>query len=357
MVLKWLEARLDAAGVGDWPGLSRLVLAELILPVVVAPILAFVVIPHCQGLDKALVGVATLAVLANAAVGVARKLHTAERLHRAEAGVAGAIAAVDQASRATTAVLMALNVEIVPALEGAFAAAQAMTKDRRLSPSVRGRAAKIMKTGEGALAALQKIAATPVTPPANRRPEAGPKGLAGSRVVALPSKTLALTGPQPEQAGEPARAKPAPFLVESVFRAPRPLRVLAAEHDIDQQQLLRTLLAEAGIEPEIVSDGAQVVEAWQREPWDLILLGMQMPDMDGLAVTRSFRAAESKLGWPYTPIVALTDKPTARQLSVFAAAGIDSHLARPITAHALFDAIEATFEVSAEMGLELARVA
>ena len=62
----WLEGRLRAAGLeAGWPGLSRLVAAELVLPILVVPILTLVVAPHCHGLDRVLVGATMLAVLAN----------------------------------------------------------------------------------------------------------------------------------------------------------------------------------------------------------------------------------------------------------------------------------------------------
>jgi len=359
MVLKWLEARLEAAGVGDWPGLSRLVLAELILPLVVAPILMFGVVPHSQGADRALVGIATLAVLINAAAAVARKLRTAERLHRAEAGVTHALRAVDRASRATTAVLGVLKDQVAPALDKAFAAAEAMTKDRRLSPSVRGRAAKIGREGGAALAILRDIVEPPPAKAGVGEPDVRTTALSPSVVAALPGVRLALAAPQAVEADGGPSASPAPVEcpAEPAFRPVRPLRVLAAEHDGACQLLLRTLMAEVGIEPEIVAEGAEALAAWRREPWDLILLDMQMPDVDGLALARSFRAVEARAGWSYTPILALTEKPTSRQRAQFAAAGVDGHLAKPIAASELFAAIAETIAAPAPMGLELARVA
>lgn len=359
MLVKWLEARLEAAGVGDWPGLSRLVIAELALPVMVVPILTFVVAPHCHGLDRILVGATMLAILVNAATGVARKIHTAERLHRAEMGVTGALEAIDRASRATSAVLAVLRDQVTPALDKAFVGAVAMTKDRRLSASVRGRAAKIGKDGEGALSILRQIVEPPPVDAEVSEPEAAAApALDAPPIVNLRAVApLALAGPQSFEPAADDQPMPPQLVIGSTFRPVRPLRVLAAEHNGVHQLLLRTLLSQAGIEPEIVSVGAEAIEAWQREPWDLILLDMQMPDMDALGLARSFRAAESRLGWPYTPILAVSEKPTPRDLTAFAAAGMDGHVAKPIAAQTLLAAIEATIAAPAPMEMEMARVA
>lgn len=358
-MVKSLEARLESAGIGDWPRLSRLVMAELALPALVVPILTFVVAPHCHGLDRMLVGATMLAILADAAIGIARKIHTAERLHRAEIGVTGAVAAIDRASRATSAVLAVLKDQVAPALDKTFAAAAAMTKDRRLSASVRGRVAKIGKDGQGALAILRHIVEPPHADTEVSEPEAD-SAFDAPVVVALPAfAPLALAGPEAlkvECAAADQSMQPQP-LVAPVFRPARPLRVLVAEHNGVHQRLLQTLLSQAGIEPAFVSAGAEAIEAWQREPWDLILLDMHMPDTDGLGLVRSFRAAENQLGWFYTSILAMSGRPTPRDLTAFAAAGVDGHVAKPIVAHSLLAMIEATLAPPVPMELEIALVA
>ena len=358
MLVRWLDARLEAAGVTDWPGLSRLVASELAAPAVVTPILAFVVAPHCQGLDRLLLGASLLAILANAAVGVARKLHTAERLHRAQVGVDAAMAAIDRARRATSAVLAALKDEVVPSLDETLAAAGAMTKDRRLSASVRGRAAKIQKACERALATLRDIVEPPHLETELYEPEQAPTSRKGLDIVALPGPTLlALASPLAVEVGPDAPAFPKFETLAPAFRTSRPLHVLVAEHDQTQEQLLRVLLGQIGIQPEIVSGRGELIEAWQREPWDLIVLDMQMPEVDGLAFARAFRKAEAQVRWAYTPILALADRPTARQIAAFGAAGMDGYVARPITASSLFAAIESTIEATGSMDVEMALVA
>ena len=126
----------------------------------------------------------------------------------------------------------------------------------------------------------------------------------------------------------------------AAFAPGRPLRVLAAEDNAVNQLVLRTLLAQVGVEPTIVADGRAAVEAWGREPWDLILMDVQMPVMDGPAAARAIRAAEAAGGRPRTPIVALTANAMAHQVAEYAAAGMDGHVAKPIEAAALYAALQ-----------------
>jgi CheY-like chemotaxis protein len=120
----------------------------------------------------------------------------------------------------------------------------------------------------------------------------------------------------------------------------RPLRVLVAEDNAVNQLVLKTLLAQVGVQPEIVSDGQAAVDAWTREPWDLILMDVQMPGMDGPAAARAIRAAEVKSGRAHTPIVALTGAASSQQVTAYADAGMNTHVTKPIEAAALFAALQ-----------------
>ncbi|HXA40314.1 MAG TPA: ATP-binding protein [Phenylobacterium sp.] len=135
----------------------------------------------------------------------------------------------------------------------------------------------------------------------------------------------------------PNPATPAP---DGPASPERPLRVLAAEDNAINQLVLRTLLAQAGVEPTVVADGRAALEAWTREPWDLILMDVQMPVMDGPAATRAIRAAEARTARAYTPIVALTANAMAHQIADYREAGMDGHVAKPIEAANLYAALE-----------------
>jgi len=155
--------------------------------------------------------------------------------------------------------------------------------------------------------------------------------------VRLPLKWLG-------EAGEPAVGPKAPAPVEL---GGRPLRVLAAEDNAVNQLVLRTLLAPAGIEPVMVGDGRACVEAWAAGSWDLILMDVQMPVMDGPAAARAIRAAEAAQGRARTPIIALTANAMSHQVAEYAQAGMDGHVAKPVEAAALLAAIAEALEPDA----------
>jgi CheY-like chemotaxis protein len=124
------------------------------------------------------------------------------------------------------------------------------------------------------------------------------------------------------------------------------LRVLAAEDNSINQLVLRTLLQQAGIDPMIVADGAEALAAWREHPWDLILMDVQMPVMDGPAATRAIRVSEAETGRPRTPIVALTANAMAHQIAEYAAAGMDGVIAKPIRVEDLFATLQAVMDAS-----------
>jgi signal transduction histidine kinase/AmiR/NasT family two-component response regulator len=119
------------------------------------------------------------------------------------------------------------------------------------------------------------------------------------------------------------------------------LRVLVAEDNLTNQQVLLALLGPIGVEPTVVEDGEQAVEAWASGGFDLILMDIQMPRMDGLTATRTIRAKEAELGRPRTPIIALTANAMPHQVEEYVAAGMDGFVPKPIDLRTLYEAIEA----------------
>ncbi|MFA5602002.1 MAG: ATP-binding protein, partial [Phenylobacterium sp.] len=118
------------------------------------------------------------------------------------------------------------------------------------------------------------------------------------------------------------------------------IRLLAAEDNPVNQLVLKTLLNQAGIEPTIVSDGAQALEAWRGAAWDVVLLDVQMPVMDGPTAAQAIRAEEATTGRARTPLVAITANAMTHQIAEYRAAGIDDFVAKPIEVAMLFDALE-----------------
>jgi PAS domain S-box-containing protein len=117
------------------------------------------------------------------------------------------------------------------------------------------------------------------------------------------------------------------------------LRVLVAEDNGVNQLVLKTLLNQAGIEPAIVEDGLAAVAAWEREPWDVILMDIQMPNMDGPTATGLIRGREAADGLRRTPIIALTANAMDHQAAEYARIGMDGLVPKPIEVEKLFTLI------------------
>jgi signal transduction histidine kinase/ActR/RegA family two-component response regulator len=128
----------------------------------------------------------------------------------------------------------------------------------------------------------------------------------------------------------------------------RALRVLAAEDIPTNQLVLRTIMQTFGVELEMVDNGREAVEAWKLGHFDLILMDIQMPEMDGLTATRMIRSAEAASGRPRTPIIAVSANAMSHQVSEYLAAGMDGHVAKPIELVKLHAAIEAALSSQPE---------
>jgi signal transduction histidine kinase/ActR/RegA family two-component response regulator len=158
-------------------------------------------------------------------------------------------------------------------------------------------------------------------------------------VAALPLRWM---GEARQEDAHPART---PVAARATDEA-RDLRVLAAEDNEINQLVLQTLLGQIGLSPTIVGDGAAVLEAWDGGDWDVILMDVQMPRMDGPAATREIRRREAASGRARTPIVALTANAMAHQVQEYAAAGMDDFVAKPIEVSALFAALQRALETA-----------
>jgi CheY-like chemotaxis protein len=123
--------------------------------------------------------------------------------------------------------------------------------------------------------------------------------------------------------------------------SPLSLKILAAEDNLVNQQVLKTVLEQVGLAVTLVGDGAQAVAAYEAQVWDLILMDVQMPVMDGPAATQAIRDLERRLNRARTPIVALTANVMQHQKAEYIACGMDCVVAKPLQIPELFAAIEA----------------
>ncbi len=108
------------------------------------------------------------------------------------------------------------------------------------------------------------------------------------------------------------------------------LKILAAEDHPQNQLVLKALLDSMGAELSIVSTGREAIDAWAERDYDIILMDVQMPDMDGVQATSEIRAREATEGRPQTPIIALTANAMTHQVDQYLAAGMNAHIAKPI---------------------------
>jgi signal transduction histidine kinase/CheY-like chemotaxis protein len=157
-------------------------------------------------------------------------------------------------------------------------------------------------------------------------------GAGSTFIVALPLATCAGAEAEPSMSvGPAARAE----------QDGPDIRILAAEDNPTNQLVLKTLLAELGLDAEIVDNGAKAVEAWKVKDFDVVLMDMQMPVMDGLTASTEIRSIAASTGRARTPIIAFTANVMAHQVKSYTDAGIDAVVAKPIEFQKLIDALEA----------------
>lgn len=141
----------------------------------------------------------------------------------------------------------------------------------------------------------------------------------------------------------------APNAVASAMNYSGPaVRILAAEDNATNQEVLRRIMDAFDLELHLVNNGRKAVEAWGLGRFDLILMDIQMPEMDGLDATRAIRSAEAARGLPRTPILALTANAFVHQIHEYVAAGMDGHIAKPIEVPLLLAAIEGVLSAATE---------
>ncbi len=119
----------------------------------------------------------------------------------------------------------------------------------------------------------------------------------------------------------------------------RRLRVLLADDHPVNRKVVEMILAQAEIDLTSVEDGALALNAVRDGDYDLILMDMQMPVMDGLTATREIRTHEVAMGLPRTPIVMLTANALPEHIASAEAAGADRHLAKPFDAGELLELV------------------
>ena len=135
-------------------------------------------------------------------------------------------------------------------------------------------------------------------------------------------------------------ASPPPSEPASAKTPDRPLRVLVVDDHPLNRKVVEAMLSQFGAEVSLAVDGDQACRSFRAGSFDLVLMDIQMPVMDGLTATRTIRALEVELLRPRTPIMMLTANTLPEHVRASQEAGADRHLAKPIQLTALTEAVQ-----------------
>jgi len=119
--------------------------------------------------------------------------------------------------------------------------------------------------------------------------------------------------------------------------ARHPLRILLAEDNVVNQKLALRLLQQMGYRADLASNGIEAVESVQRQNYDVVLMDVQMPEMDGLEASRQINARLKPNARPR--IVAMTANAMQGDREMCIAAGMDDYLTKPIRVERLVEAL------------------
>jgi len=180
-------------------------------------------------------------------------------------------------------------------------------------------------------------------------------GLMGGAINARGEKgkgaTFTVTLPLPPVEGLAVAAAP---VVEEAMDYP-PLRVLVVDDNATNRKVVELMLAQVGAEVTACENGQEAVMAFQKEAFDVILMDLQMPVMDGLTATRAIREIERVEGRPVTPLIVLSANVAPEDRAATKEAGADAHIGKPIRADELYSTIEGALdEGAAEAGITAA---
>ena len=115
--------------------------------------------------------------------------------------------------------------------------------------------------------------------------------------------------------------------------------ILLAEDSIINQQVALSILKKLGLRADAVADGAEAVRALEAIPYDLVLMDVQMPEMDGLVATRVIRDPQSAVRNHQVPIIAMTAHAMQGDLEKCLEAGMNDYVTKPVFPQALVEVL------------------
>lgn len=232
---------------------------------------------------------------------------------------ADAIEALEAADMAGQPYDMMLTDAEMPAMDG-FALAERVKQNPKLARST-----------------LMMLASSGQRDSAARCREAGLAGYMTKpvRQAELRQALIRALGHSPRK--EPPLATPPPLAAKL---SSRPLNILLAEDNPVNQKLALRMLEKRGHSVALAANGRIALAMLEKQPFDLVLMDVQMPEMDGLEATSSIRESEKSTG-SHMPIIAMTAHAMKGDEERCLDAGMDSYVAKPIQAESLFLAVEA----------------
>ncbi len=135
-------------------------------------------------------------------------------------------------------------------------------------------------------------------------------------------------------------ASPSAASVDPLLAQTLPLTILVAEDNPINQRLAKVVLSKMGYDCDVVADGSEVVDSLRRRRYDVVLMDVQMPMMDGLEATRAVRRDVPPPRQPH--IIAITASATVQDRRQCFAAGMDDYISKPFRARELMNALQRT---------------
>ncbi len=133
---------------------------------------------------------------------------------------------------------------------------------------------------------------------------------------------------------------PEPATKEALKPAKAHLRILLAEDNLDNQNLAKTILQKAGYRTDIAENGKIAVESFRARHYDLILMDIQMPELDGFTATGEIRRIEKELEGERVPIIALTAHAVQGYREKCIEGGMDDYLTKPLKKALFLETVE-----------------
>jgi PAS domain S-box-containing protein len=130
------------------------------------------------------------------------------------------------------------------------------------------------------------------------------------------------------------------------------LRILVAEDHPMNRKVLQMMLEPCDVALTFVENGLEAVEATAAEHFDIVLMDMQMPVMDGLTAIRQIRAREDAQRLSHMAIAVLSANVGPDHVAAAALAGADTHIGKPVTLHGIFEGVERALTAAAELGVQ-----